>query len=120
MEQRTTTSGTRDEAEAKAGGVDWKHAHEELVRLARLRASLDWDEGRWLVSALRLGAHLRLGFGSFVEYVERLFGYRPRFTQEKLRVAEALQELPELDRVLHDRELSWSAARELIRVATQS
>jgi hypothetical protein len=59
-----------------------------------LRASLDWDEGRSLLSALRFGAHLKLGFGSFFEYVERLFGYRPRFTQEKLRVAEECDELP--------------------------
>ena len=107
-------------ADAETGAGDWKRAHEELVRLAALRASLDWDEGRWLVSALRFGAHLRLGFGSFVEYVERLFGYRPRFTQEKLRVAEALEELPELDRALRDGELSWSAVRELTRVATMN
>jgi hypothetical protein len=86
--------------------------------LAALRSSLDWDEGRWLLSALRFGAHLKLGIGSYFEYVERLFGYRPRSTQEKLRVAEALEELPELDRALRDGELSWSAGRELTRVAT--
>jgi hypothetical protein len=97
---------------------DWKGAHSELVRLAALRASLDWDEGRWLLSALRFGAHLKLGFGSFAEYVERIFGYRPRFTQERLRVAEALEELPELARSLRDGELSWSAVRELTRVST--
>jgi 5-methylcytosine-specific restriction endonuclease McrA len=98
--------------------ADWKRAHTELVRLAELRASLDWDEGRSLLSALRLGAHLKLGFGSYFEYVERLFGYRPRFTQEKLRVAEALEELPELDRALRDGQLCWSVVRELTRVAT--
>ena len=43
---------------------------------------------------------------------------RPRFTQEKLRVAEALEGLPELDRALRDGELNWSAVRELTRVAT--
>jgi hypothetical protein len=100
--------------------ADWKHAHSELVRLAALRASLDWDEGRWLLSALRFGAHLKLGFGSFAEYVERIFGYRPRFTQERLRVAEALEELPQLERTLRDGELSWSAVRELTRIATRT
>ena len=50
--------------------------------------------------------------------MERIFGYRPRFTQEKLRVAEALEGLPELDRALRDGELNWSAVRELTRVAT--
>ncbi|HMJ11257.1 MAG TPA: hypothetical protein VK524_07600 [Polyangiaceae bacterium] len=37
--------------------------------------------------------HMHLGFGSFSEYAERLFG-KPRSTEEKLRVAEALERLP--------------------------
>jgi 5-methylcytosine-specific restriction endonuclease McrA len=116
--QGTTEPVAGGEAEAEV--EDWKRAHTELVRLAALRASLDWDEGRSLLSALRFGAHLKLGIGSFFEYIERLFGYRPRCTQEKLRVAEALEELPELDRALRDGEFSWSAVRELTRVATLS
>jgi hypothetical protein len=116
MIQGTTEPHLGGDMEAEV--ADWKRAHTELVRLAALRASLDWDEGRSLLSALRLGAHLKLGFGSYFEYVERLFGYRPRFTQEKLRVAEALEELLELDRALRDGELCWSAVRELTRVAT--
>jgi hypothetical protein len=85
MIQGTKESGIA--ADAETGAADWKCAHTELVRLAALRASLDWDEGRSLLAALRFGSHLKLGFGSFFEYVEHLFGYRPRFTQEKLRVA---------------------------------
>jgi hypothetical protein len=56
----------RTAADAESGIADWKRAHTELVRLAALRASLDWDEGRWLLSALRFGAHLKLGFASFL------------------------------------------------------
>jgi hypothetical protein len=52
-----------------------------------------------------------------VEYVERLFGYSPRWTLEKLRVAEALEGLPGLGHALDAGALSWSAARELTRVA---
>ena len=111
------SSEARD-ANSASGASDWKSVHADLVRLAALRASLDWDEGRSLLAALRFGAHLKLGFGSMFEYVERLFGYRPRLTQEKLRVAEALEGLPELDRALRDGELCWSAVRELTRVAT--
>src|SRR4029079_12321785 len=97
--------------------LDWQRAHAELTRLARTRAGLDWEEGRWLARALRAGAHVRLGFGSFAEYCERLFGYLPRFTFEKLRVAEALERLPEISQALRDGAITWSAVRELTRVA---
>jgi hypothetical protein len=53
---------------AESETIDWKSAHAELVRLAALHAALDWDDGRWLVAALRFGAHLKLGYASFVEY----------------------------------------------------
>ena len=77
--------------------VGWQQAHEALVRLAKARAGLDFDEGERLLEALRARTHERLGFGSFVEYVERLFGYAPRLTHDKLRVAEALEELTGAD-----------------------
>jgi len=96
---------------------EWVQAHEALSRLARDRAAADAEEGRWLLAALRSAAHVHLGFGSFGEYVERLFGYKPRSTQEKLRVAEALEELPAVAEALEAGRLNWSAARELTRVA---
>src|SRR3982751_5888650 len=100
--------------------VSWRRAHEELVRLATARAGLDFEEGRWLLRAFRVGAHVECGFGSFNEYVERLFGYGPRLTQEKLRVAEALEGLTETARELQAGSISFSAARELTRVAISS
>jgi hypothetical protein len=96
---------------------DWVTAHEALSRLARERAAADAEEGRWLLAALRSAAHVHVGFGSFNQYVEHLFGYKPRSTQEKLRVAEALEELPQLARALDGGSLGWSAVRELTRVA---
>jgi 5-methylcytosine-specific restriction endonuclease McrA len=97
---------------------DWKLAHDELLRLSHERARIDFVEGHWLVQALRSGAHRHLGYASFSEYIERLFGYSPRWTAEKLRVAEELESLPSISRALTDGELSWSSARELTRVAT--
>src|ERR1051325_8200901 len=57
--------------------TSWQRAHEELVRLAKKRAGLDFEEGRWLLAAFRSGTHVRLGYGSFLEYTQRLFGYGP-------------------------------------------
>jgi hypothetical protein len=118
----TTSSGSTvsESNEGDRGGHgdrDWVQAHEALSLLARKRAALDAEEGRWLLVALRTAAHVHLGFGSFGEYIERLFGYKPRSTQEKLRVAEALEELPATAAELESGALSWSAVRELTRVA---
>jgi hypothetical protein len=96
----------------------WVAAHEALAELARRRSELDGFEGAALLRALRAGVHRHLGFASFAEYVERLFGYSRRTLDDKLRTAEALETLPELARSLHDGALSWSAVRELARVAT--
>jgi hypothetical protein len=96
----------------------WRQAHEELTRLAAKKAHLDREELRWLVVAAREGTHVRLGYATFVEYIEWLFGYSPRFTLERLRVGEALEKLPEMSRALGDGAFPWSAVRELTRVAT--
>jgi hypothetical protein len=105
-------------ADASASEPDWQRAHNELVQLARGRAGLDCEEAHWLLVALRSGAHRRLGFASFLEYLERIFGYSPRFSQERVRVAEALEVLPALRTALSEGNASWSVVRELTRVAT--
>jgi len=97
----------------------WEQAHATLVGLAKRRAGLDFDEGKWLLLATRARVDRRLGYGSFVEYIERLFGYAPRLTQEKLRVAEELEDLPALAEALQNGQASWSSVRELTRVATR-
>ena len=100
--------------------ASWLQTHEELVRLATERAGLDFEEGRWLLRAHREGIHARIGYAAFYEYTEHLFGYGPRLTQEKLRVAAALEELPETAGKLQTGAISFSHARELTRVATPS
>src|SRR5688572_7282354 len=110
--------GVRASGSNPRGRGSWLHAHEALVKLAKKRAGLAFEEGRLLLSALRGEAHARLGYGAFAEYVERLFGYRPRQTQEKLRVAEALEALPNTTHELQAGKVCFSAVRELTRVAT--
>ncbi len=98
----------------KNEGNDWRQAHAELLRIAGEHLALDRDEGRWLLAARRARVHVKLGYATFAEYVERVLGYGPRTTDDKLRVAEALEQLP----LLSASDLSWSALRELTRVAT--
>jgi hypothetical protein len=98
---------------------EWQVAHETLSRLARERAAADAVEGHWLLRARRAQAHVQLGFGNFVSYVEQLFGYTPRSILEKLRVAEALEQLPALRAALEQGRVGWSAVRELTRVAVR-
>jgi hypothetical protein len=90
--------------------------HEKLVCLARARAGLECEEGEYLLRAFDSKLHERLGFGSFIEYIERLFGHSPRLTMEKIRVAKALAELRQTSDALKAGALSWSAVRELTRI----
>lgn len=99
-------------------GIDWKEVHGALRRLGRQRAQHDYEEATWLVLGLEVGVHRHLGFGSYLEYLERVLGYPARIAAERLRVAVALKGLPQIAESLRDGTLSWSAVRELCRVAT--
>src|SRR5574341_489582 len=93
-------------------------AHERLCRLARAQAVLDVDLGEALLAAYRERVYVPLGLGSFGEYVERTLGWSRRQTEERLRVAMALESLPVLRAALSEGVLSWSAVREITRIAT--
>ena len=105
------------EVAASLGSEEWALAHDALSKLSLRRAEFDAEEGKWLLRAFRAATHAHFGFASFGEYVERLFGLGRRATEEKLRVATALEELPELEQALRAGRLTWSAVREVTRVA---
>jgi hypothetical protein len=109
---RSSTDGTA------AASLDWKRAHAELMMLAHRQATLDTEIGSWLLYARRARTHSWLGYASITEYARQLFGFTPRQTLERLRVAEALEELPLLDCAFTEGKLCWSAVRELTRVAS--
>jgi hypothetical protein len=95
----------------------WKRVHAELTRLARSKGAYDAEELRWLLEGKRVRVHEPLGYGTFLSYLEHVFGYGPRLASERLRVAEALVQLPAMATALAEGELCWSAVRELTRVA---
>ncbi|HEY4058964.1 MAG TPA: HNH endonuclease [Kofleriaceae bacterium] len=96
----------------------WRFVHEQLVSIAQRRGALDAEEARWLREAEQLHIWKPFGMVNMVDYLERVVGYAPRTAQERLRVARALANLPELTEALRTGELPHSAIKELARVAT--
>ncbi|MBA3453686.1 MAG: HNH endonuclease [Deltaproteobacteria bacterium] len=99
--------------------LDWREVHGHLHANARRRAALDANEAFWLREAERLQIWKPLGMVSILDYMERVLGYAPRTAQDRLRVARALAHLPVLTESLGELDgLTFSAVRELVRVAT--
>ena len=98
--------------------LDWKAIHHTLLGLARRSGELDWEIGRALLDAERARCHEQLGYGSVYEYADRLLGYAPHTTRERLRVARALEQLPETTAASRAGDVSMSVVKELTRVAT--
>lgn len=98
--------------------LDWRQVHDQLLQLAGKAARIDWGIGRVLLLAAKARCHTMLGMGSLHEYAERVLGYAPHTTEERLRVARALESLPKTNAAAEAGELPWSAVRELTRVAT--
>ena len=90
-----------------------------LRELAKRRCALDAEEARLLVRAIRLEVWRDFGHASFHEYLEGVLGYSPRQANERVRIATALEDLPEIAGALARAELHFSAVRELTRVATR-
>jgi HNH endonuclease len=96
----------------------WHTVDRALRTIALRRAALDADEARWLREAETLQIWHPLGMVSALDYLERVLGYAPRTAYDRLRVARALGDLPQLTAALAGGALPFSAIRELTRVAT--
>ncbi len=96
--------------------LDPQEVHGTLMTLATDDAARDVLRGEWLLKGLLSHVWEPFGFGSFFEYVERLFGYSPHQTSERIRVARALAELPAMRETLREGRLNWSVVREATRV----
>jgi hypothetical protein len=89
-----------------------------LRTIARRRAALDAEEARWLREAEAMQLWRRFGMVSMLDYLERVLDHSSRTAQDRLRVARALGSLPRLTDALAGGAMSFSAVRELTRVAT--
>jgi hypothetical protein len=89
-----------------------------LGTLAAQSRAHELELARWLLRAEAAAVHRRFGCASLAEYVERRLGLGARELREKLRVARALEDLPATAEALRTGAQSWSAVRELTRVAT--
>jgi hypothetical protein len=97
---------------------EWRLLHERLRGIAKRRAALDAEEARCLREADDSRLWRRFGCVHMNEYLERELGYGPQVGIERLRVAHALAKLPLIEAGLAEGALSYSAVRELTRVAT--
>lgn len=99
-------------------GETWRVLHQRLCGISKRRAALDAEEARCLREAVAVRLWQRLGYVHLNEYLERELGYAPQAGTERIRVALALAQLPRIEASLGEGALSFSAVRELTRVAT--
>jgi hypothetical protein len=112
----------QDGAWSGAAGGDHEakceRVHRTLKRIVKARGALDAQECVALREAQKLMIWRAYGCASFVEYMQREMGYTERAAIERLRVAKAIEEVPELGEAMNQGDLSFSGVRELARVVT--
>src|SRR3954464_10159892 len=96
----------------------WVEIDEELRGNAKRRSGLDAHEMYWLREAERVQIWRPFGMVSMLDYMDRVLGHTPETARKRLRVARALADLPLVSAALERGELTFSAVRELTRVAT--
>jgi hypothetical protein len=105
--------------EAGGGRVAWRELDKKFRSIARRRSALDHEELGLIRQAIAVAIWREVGMVSIREYLERRMGYTPGVASERVRVAEALDAMPALERALASNELSYSAVRAITRIATR-
>ena len=98
--------------------AEWQEIDRRLREYALHRTTLDAAEAFDLLRAEQLKLYMSCGFATLYEYMERVLGYAPHAARERMRVARSLAKLPATTAALARGELTFSAVRELTRVAT--
>src|ERR1700759_755613 len=105
-------------AVADTDDSEWRAVDRRLREYAKHRSALDAAEAFDLVRAEQMKIYVCFGFATLYEYMVRLLGYAPHAARERMRVARSLAALPITTAALARGELTYSAVRELTRVAT--
>jgi len=93
--------------------------HRTLKRITKARAHLDLQEAEALREAQKLQLWKQFGHTSLVDYMIKELGYSSwRTAEDRLRLANALPELPKLTEAIQNGAINMTQARELARVAT--
>src|SRR5690349_24971113 len=98
--------------------IESQRVDRTLGRIAKARGSMDAQEAKTLREAKQFQTWREYGYASLVQYIEHKMGYTTRVAMERLRVANAIEDLPVIASLLDQGTLSISAAEEITRVAT--
>src|SRR5690242_19723713 len=97
-----------------------KYLDAKLCSIAQRRAALDVEEAGFLREAEAMKLWRVFGHASLLEYMERAMGYQPHTARERLRVARALEQLPQLAEALAKGRVCHSVVREVAGVVTSN
>jgi hypothetical protein len=113
-----TGAGGAGAGDGAAVVIRFELLHRRLKRIVKARGALDAQEAAALREAQSTKMWRHFGCSSLVDYMEREMGYTARAALERLRVANAIEDLPVLAEAMDQGSLSFSGARELTRIVT--
>lgn len=92
--------------------------HGQLLSLRKQRGGIDHATAVLLRQVRDEGLHRQLGYASIADYAEQALDLTLRQTRDLLQIGGMLAGLPALSDAFAEGRLSWTKARELIRVIT--
>lgn len=92
--------------------------HAELIAALRQRRAAEHTAARLLRQVADESLHQRLGYASIYDYAEQALDLSVRQARGLMQIGGMLRSLPALDAAFAAGTISWTKARELIRVVT--
>ncbi len=92
--------------------------HAELLSAVRARRAAEHTAARLLRQVLDESLHHALGYASIYDYAEQALDLTVRQARGLMQIGGMLPSLPALDAAFSSGAISWTKARELIRVIT--